>query len=262
MATKAKEATKAKKVKAVKEVEAPRSIQEQRLDLVRTLSDLLEDLMGLRIANSNRIGALERERGDSMPHLRVIGDDLARIEHSAELELARAWRKHELAPWARSIPGLGEKSVARLIAIIGDPAERPNVAKLWAYCGHGDPERSKRLPKGASQADLFKRGNPAAKTAVWRIASQFRRTMESPYRKVYEEARERYKDRTHESSCIRCGPSGAPALPGSPWSLAHQDAAALRLVGKRFLQDLWDVARRVRDESMDDVLAEAAKEKS
>ena len=225
----------------------PRRKTTVTLDELRTLADLYEDLQQLRMASDNRVSRMELERGDAMPHLRVLGEAVGKLEHDAELELVHAWRSHPLAPWAKSVPGLGEKSIARLISVIGDPAERPNVAKLWAYCGHGDPNRS-WLPRSATQAEIFKRGNLEAKTAVWRIATQFRKTMNSPYRKVYEEARERYADRTHQSPCVRCGPRGQPAQPGTPWNAGHQDAAAVRLVGKRFLQDLYDAAKRARVE--------------
>jgi transposase len=208
-----------------------------------TLAELVDDLERTRIANDNRIGALERSFGSALPHLYVISENLRSVERQADLELRRAWRKHPLAPWAKEVSGLGERSMARLIAVIGDPAERPNPAKLWAYCGHGAPFRSK-IRKGASQADLLARGNPEAKKRVWLIATQFVRNQKSPYRVVYDAARERYDDRVHESPCVRCGPSGSPALAGSPWSLGHQHAAAIRLVGKRFLLDLWKEAKR------------------
>lgn len=227
------------------------------LDTIKTLGELLDDLESVRIANSNRIAALERDYGDALPHLDVIQKQAATTEHLAHLELVRAWRKHPLAPWAKSIAGLGEKSVARLVAIIGEPSvkqtgEPRTVAELRAYCGHGDPAR--RRAKGMTQEELFRLGNPRAKTQVWLIATGFvkqngepdslgRERPRSPYRDVYEEARERYADRLHEAPCVRCGPSGHPALPGSPWSDAHKHAAALRFVGKRFLLDLWEASR-------------------
>lgn len=46
-------------------------------------------------------------------------------------------------------------------------------------------------------------------------------------------------ERLHIEECLRCGPSGKPALVGSKWSLKHQHMAALRLVGKALLKDLW-----------------------
>lgn len=213
---------------------------------IQTLGHLLDDLEHVRIANSNRIGALEREHGSSLPELDLTQESLVKVEHEALLQLQRAWRKHPLAPWAKDIPGCGEKLISRLITVIGDPADRPNVAKLWAYCGHGNPTRKRS--KGMTQEELFKAGNPEAKKRVWLLASQFVKTMNSPYRLVYEEARERYKDRVHEKACLRCGPSGHPAAPGTPWNLGHQHAAAIRYVGKIFLRDMWKEAVRLRQE--------------
>lgn len=218
------------------------------LEIVSVLGELLDDIERTRIANGNRIAALEREYGSSHPELDAIQAHLGTLEHSAELELKRAWRKHPLAPWAKAIPGAGEKLVARLICAVGDPADRQNVAKLWAYCGHGDPSRSRMIPKNATQSELMKRGNPTAKKRTYLLAAQFRRTPSSPYRMVYDDARERYAGRKHESVCVRCGPAGHPAKPGSEWSLAHQDAAALRYVGKMFLRDLWVEAWRLKSE--------------
>lgn len=62
------------------------------------------------------------------------------------------------------------------------------------------------------------------------------------YRHIYELRRLQTHDRTHTTECVRCGPSGRPAPVGSPWSKAHQQADALRIVGKNLLRDLWIVA--------------------
>jgi len=210
-----------------------------------TLAERVDDLEQARIATGNRVGALERTFGGSLPHLDAVLEQLQRVEDLAERELRQVWRSHPLADWAKSVPGLGEASIARLLAVIGDPAERRNPARLWAYCGHGDPARS-RLRKGATQAEVLARGNPEAKKRVWLIARQFVRTRNSPYRIVYEQAREKYADRLHDAPCPRCGPRGRPAPVGSPWSAGHQHAAAIRLVGKVFLRDLWRQAHAVR----------------
>ena len=197
------------------------------LDTIRTLGALLDDLEMVRVMNGNRIGALEREYGESLPHLDVIQKQVATAEHLAHLELVRAWRRHPLAPWAKEYRGVGEKSIARLVAIIGDPAERDNPAKLWAYCGHGDPRR--RRTKGMSQEEAFRLGNPRAKKQVWLIATSL---LKAGNREVYDRRREQTKERVHERPCIRCGPSGSPAAAGSPWSDGHKHADALRVAGK------------------------------
>lgn len=201
--------------------EMPPPARADVLDTIRNLGGLLDDMERVRIANGNRIAALEREYGSALPHLHVIQKQLATVEHLAELELKRAWRKHPLAPWAAGVPGVGEKLIARLIAVIGDPAERENPAKLWAYCGFGEPLRKRRA--GMSQAELFRCGSPHAKKRAWLIGAQFVRTMGSPYRGLYDEARERYADRD--------------------WTDGHKHAAAIRFVTKRFLLELWKEAR-------------------
>jgi hypothetical protein len=159
----------------------PRAIQTSQpngdtpalLATIKTLGELLDDLEATRIANGNRIGALEREHGEALPHLDVIQKQLKVAEHLAELELKRVWRKHPLAPWAKQFHGVGEKSIARLIANVGDPAERPNVAKLWSYCGHGDANRKRRKAKteGRLHAKPCVRcgpsGSPAAEGSPW-----------------------------------------------------------------------------------------------
>lgn len=218
-------------------------------DPIRILGELLDDLEQVRIANGLRIGAAQRAFGGdaAMPQLVAIQDALARVEHDAELELKRAWRIHPLAAWAKGYHGLGEKSIARLIAIVGDPAERPNVAKLWAYSGHGNPNRTRA--KGMTQAELFKLGNPRAKKQVWLIATSL---LKAGNRERYDARRAVTADRLHERPCVRCGPAGKPAATGSPWSLAHQHHDALRIVGKGFLKDLWIAARQSRTEAQDD----------
>lgn len=216
--------------------------QNPLLATIRTLGGILDDLERVRIMSTNRVAAQEREYGSAVPHLDVILDPIKRAEHEAELELIRSWRRHPLAPWAKAIQGVGEKSIARLISHIGDPGERPNVAKLWAYCGLGDPARKRR--KGMTQEEAFKLGNPAAKKQCWLIGEAFVKTRSGPYRAIYDAARVQYADRVHADTCVRCGPAGKPALTGSPWSLKHQHEAAKRKAVKEFLKDLWVASRQ------------------
>lgn len=278
----------------------------QSLETIRTLGRLLDDLERVRIMNSNRIGALERQFGEAIPHLVEISDPLQQAEHLAELELVRTWRKHPLAPWAKAVRGLGEKSVARLIAEIGDPAigttghwevskngatqegesdtsDAPEitampeaedqtvdaedaqkdrrwvideafertVSQLWAYAGVGDPARN-RIPKGATQSELMRRGKPRAKKQLYLIGTGMlkagvRRNEEgesyaiSPWGQLYLDAREKYSTRIHTDACPPCH-----AQAGDAWRPGHQHMAALRIVEKEFLKELWKEARRLK----------------
>lgn len=161
--------------------------------------------------------------------------------------------------------------------LIADPPFERTVRQLWSYCGHGDATR-KRV-KGMSQAEAFALGSPKAKmlihllaegciktkietdpknitTAIGKaglsqplteppavplagldsassVSAQPKRTAapnevtaahkSRHLRSVYDEARVRYTDH-------------------NGWTLGHQHAAALRLVGKQLLAELWEAA--------------------
>jgi hypothetical protein len=234
--------------------------------VLRVLAATLDDLQEMRIMAGNRISAAERRYGDALPHLHEALQPLLDAEHRAELMLKQVWRRHPLAPWAKGVPGCGEKLIARLVALTGEPSlravghwangagsgrvwvvdgyEERSAGELLAYCGHGEPARSPR--RGMTQAELFKAGNPDAKKAAWKLGYQFMRTPRSPYRERYLRERERYAAKVHDRSCPRCGPAGHPALPGSPWSENHKHHAAIRNTTHAFLVDLWRESRRLR----------------
>jgi hypothetical protein len=87
----------------------------------------------------------------------------------------------------------------------------------------------------------------AARTRAYLVAESCIKQAESPYRKVYEEGRERYAGAAHAVPCHRCGPKGKPAPEGSPLSAGHQHARAMRLVMKAVLRDLWAEAKRIHE---------------
>lgn len=120
------------------------------------LAQQLDDLEGLRKAQANRIRILTTVEPDSDGEMRGFGlpddnpavqtlnslfDGIAALEHETVLSLQKAMRKHPLGAWQRSQRGVGEKTLARLLACIGDPYVRMDtnqprtVSQLWAYCG-------------------------------------------------------------------------------------------------------------------------------
>lgn len=114
-------------------------------------ADTLDDLEKTRIATENRLRSLTADEdwgkrvNPDLPEvqaLNVVLDQIAAVEHTAELNLKRAVRAHPLAPWIKRTVGVGEKQGARLLAALGDPtwnfAEdrlRRGPAELWAYAG-------------------------------------------------------------------------------------------------------------------------------
>lgn len=69
----------------------------------------------------------------------------------------------------------------------------------------------------------------------------------SRYRDVYEATRAKYAEAAHAVECVRCGPKGKPAQPGSALSEGHKHARALRAVAKEVLRDLWREAKRLHE---------------
>ena len=154
-------------------------------------------------------------------------------------------------------PGIGDRTVARLLGEIGHPivafpceweegeeGEDKRVLKeldpfvrrvsdLWAYTGHGDPERKRRA--GMDQEDALALGNPRAKSLVYLMAENCKRLNGgttstgkprkfSPYRNVYDAKQEHYKVARPE------------------WTPGHRQQSCLRIVGKEILRDLYNAA--------------------
>lgn len=203
--------------------------------LLAVYADMLDDLERTRIATENRVRSLRQIKGmtgtPQEERLRAMVDDLAALERGAVLELKRALRQHRLGPWVKRMVGVGEKQGARLIATIGDPYIRParyeedvevegprprTVSELWAYCGYAPGQKR---TKGVRS-----NWNPKAKMRAYLIAESCIkatgvRTQRSPYRDVYDAAREQYAERDTSDG--------------------HKHNMALRRVAKEILKDLW-----------------------
>lgn len=223
--------------------------------ILNIAAEMVDDAEKTRIANENRFRSLT---DPEIYGLTVLHPDVAAVaavvEHLKSLEdeavkhLQRIMRKHPLGPWVKQSTGVGEKQAARLLAVIGDPYwntlyDRPRtVSELWAYCGlHVKDGKAVHHQRG-QQGNW----NDAARMRIWLIAQSCIKT-KGQYRNVYEVGRAKYVRSVHASECRRCGPSGHPALPGSPLSLGHQHARATRLVCKEVLKNLWVAAREIHE---------------
>ncbi len=87
---------------------------------------------------------------------------------------------------------------------------------------------------------------------VYLIAESCMKQRTSPYRATYDARKAHTEGKAHAVDCVRCGPAGKPALPGSPWSDGHRHADALRITSKTILRDLWREARRIHGTEMPD----------
>ncbi|WP_280389869.1 hypothetical protein [Nocardia wallacei] len=264
------------------------------------LADVVDDLESVRIANANRVRQLTRTATDKDGEERGFGltldhPEVAKLaltvkalesaEHDAILNLKRALRKHPLSVFQKAHKGIGEKQLARLLAVIGDPYwndlhERPRtVSELWAYCGfhviktsgsHGPGDTHTAAAAGiqphtGGQARLDAQFSPApgvapkrqrgqrsnwsedARKRVWVIAAAMPKFPGGHYEGVYRQAREKYEGGVHSTECVRCGPKGKPAQVGSPRSDGHNHAMAIRITAKEILKDLWIAARDLHE---------------
>lgn len=165
--------------------------------------------------------------------------------------------------WQKETRGIGEHLLAMLLGYVGHPrvafpqhwegtgSERHlvddepfirTIGQLWQYCGSGKPGRRER---GMTAEEAMWLGNPAAKKTAYLLAAACLKSKGhggSRYSNMYDLVKARDAEKVHTEDCVRCGPSGRPALTGSPWSKAHLHNHALRLVRKEILRDLWLVA--------------------
>ena len=214
---------------------------------LRLLAEMYEDAQRSRIGCENRVRSATVD-----PDLTAASlDALARAEHELKKALQAQYKRTVPAPiqaWAKETRGIGKTSphmLARLLGVIGHPviatphrwegegsvrvlvADPPfarNVAKLWAYCGHGDPNRKRA--KGMTAPEAARLGNPRAKMLTHLLAEAVIKSANPDYRIVYDTRRE------------------TTAVTHPDWSKGHSHNDALHLVGKEILRDLWTAARQ------------------
>lgn len=206
------------------------------MDELRAWARMLDDVERVRVACDLRVSALKRENRKADKTMLTARDGLAAVERAFTRQVERAYRDLPISDWTRPIPGVGDKLMGRLIAEIGDPATRPNPAKLLAYCGVGDPAL-KRV-RGMRQEDAFRLGSPKAKAILLNpdtgIAAQIVRHRPEPYRSIYDERKAVYEEFRPD------------------WPQIRRDRAARRVAVKRFLIDLWRESQRLAAEPAPD----------
>lgn len=200
--------------------------------LLTIYADLVDDLEKSRIATENRIRSLREIKGlagsPEEERLDAIAMGLAQAEHQAVNELRKAMKLHPLGEWVVGQVGIGEKQAGRLLGALGDPSLRvdPETGEavertrnqLWAYCGFAPGQKRQKGVKA--------NWNALIKMRAYLIAESCMKQRTSPYRPVYERAKE--------------------AWAGRDTSDLHKHNHALRIVAKSILNDLWAEARRVR----------------
>lgn len=225
------------------------------------LAERVSQLEEIRIADENRIRSIA-QAGDArealVESLASVNTGIKALEQQSIKELNRAMRRLPgVGEWVKNTPGLGEKTVGRLIGTIGNPAFnyadgrlRRGPAELWAYCGlhvvDGKAPRRQRGQQANWSTEAKTRAYLVAEGCVKAIGGETKAGIvkqRSPYRDVYEEHRAKHDGALHKHECVRCGPSGKPAQPGSEIAPGHAHARAMRAVSKAILKDLFLVCK-------------------
>lgn len=229
------------------------------------LAETVDDLEDLRKATENRVRMLTRGEVDADGHIRGLAltednpnvvrinatlDLITEAEKTAVRNLELVMKNHPLGPWIKAQNGLGMKTVARLLAAIGDPYwntlhDRPRtVSELWAYCGlavHGG--KAQRRAKGQTS-----NWSDTAKMRAWNIVQPIIKNRNSPYRHLYDQVKEGLQGSVYDQHYEGRMFKGKPITVGQPLSPGHIDARAQRVVMKEILKDLWIESKRVHNE--------------
>jgi hypothetical protein len=190
---------------------------------LRALVDLRDrTIQKNRIAFSNRISAIER--GTDTSDSDVIEKWLSRfqgLEDELDKDISKMVKGNELIERMTEIKGVGDILAAKVISMI-DIREASTVSSLWRYSGYAVIGGAREKPTKGEKLHY----NSRLKTTCYLIGQSFLRC-NSPYRSVYDAAREYYEANRPD------------------WTKGHQHNAALRKMIKVWLSHLWLVWRQM-----------------
>lgn len=177
-----------------------------------------------RMQTDNRIRAAKAGGEDSAGLLRELeaySERLSAQEQFASERVSERMEDSQIGQRMMVVKGVGPMLAAQIIAEV-DIEMADTVSALWRYAGYavddGKAERRKRGEKIHY--------NPRLKKIMFVLATSFLRSS-SPYRRVYDDARDYY------------------ALNRPEWTKAHCHYAAIRKMMKMFLSHLWLVWREL-----------------
>ncbi len=230
-----------------------------------TLAQTLQDYETLRIAEEHRLrifstpsdvpdedgvcrGFGYAEDSDEVQVVKGLIDPLKDLEHRTVLSLQKRMRVNPIWPYFKDVKGVGEKTLARLMACIGDPYLRPlddgsytprTVSQLWAYCGmHTIANKDGEIIAAKRMKGVQANWNTEAKTRLFLLSQGLLRQgirkdkdgnqfAVTPYGQLYLDRR------------------AHTAVTHPEWNPGHGLNDALRIMGKELLKQLWRAAREI-----------------
>ncbi len=230
-----------------------------------TLAQTLQDYETLRIAEEHRLrifstpsdvpdedgvcrGFGYAEDSNEVQVVKGLIDPLKELEHRTVLSLQKRMRVNPIWPYFKDVKGVGEKTLARLMACIGDPYLRPlddgsyeprTVSQLWAYCGmHTIANKDGEIVAAKRMKGVQANWNTEAKTRLFLLSQnllrQGIRKDKDGNQYAVTEYGQLYLDRRAHTAVTR-----------PEWNPGHGLNDALRIMGKELLKQLWQAAREI-----------------
>ena len=191
------------------------------------------------------------------PYKTLEGDIVAGLEAGYYREVPRF-----IQEWVDEVPGLGVKTVARLLGELGHPRHATparlvngdlllgpefhrTLRQWWSYSGNGDitkqpgrnfvGEMSQEAMLAGGRAEGRKKTHVIAQSCI-KLEGKVQKNnvvrTRSPYRDVYDEAKAQAIERGWDEQTRRV-----------PYPANRADMHAFRMVRKAILRDLFDVAK-------------------
>lgn len=199
-------------------------MNKDELQTVRDLVDLRDRVLQKnRIAFSNRKAAayLEGKSDNVKMFYSRWTQYFQDLENEADLDIKNATDELEIIQIMSSVRGVGPMLAAKVISMI-DIQRATTISSLWKYAGYGVTDGVRDKPTKGLRLSYNKR----LKATCYLVGTSFLKCC-SPYRKIYDSAREYYEASRPE------------------WTKAHQHNAAMRKMIKHWLAHLWLVWREL-----------------
>lgn len=195
---------------------------------LKALVDLRDrTLQKSRIAFGNRLAAVEqgRDLADDATKALLLrwNERFMELEREADKDIATIV-KNDPSPIITamtSVKGIGPILAAKVVSMV-DIKKAETVSALWRYAGFAVVDGARERP----QAGVKLAYNKRLKAACLQAGSSFMKQA-SPYRAIYDQAREHY---------ARSRPE---------WTPIHQHEAAMRKMVKFWLAHVWEVWREL-----------------
>lgn len=163
-----------------------------------------------------------------------------------------AWKDTDIAAFVDGTPGLGPMLLV-VLSLTPELDRFANPAKLWRYVGlHAGRAAPMPSKDGRTRGMGY---NPQLKAwLLWRLAEPCVKLRASPYRAVYDRARDK-PEMLPAGQCMTCDAAYAKRkatgkggwdcanMGGPHWKPAHARTHALGVTAKAILRDAWRVAR-------------------